>query len=171
VGLPSFCIPPCLLFAERKTNLVFVPAVFFSRIEFLSFFLFFLSFSCVIVVCVCRGSSSPRSLACSLVHSRATFLPSSLCVWFFWLRVHTVLKFRVVCCASVDALVRFLGFCCRFPAPLSTQPALRTQLWFFIFYRNGIPLGLSPLFCFSLSLSLSPVCAGFLVLLLFVLQT
>ncbi len=61
-------IPPGLLFAERKTILVFVPAVFFCRDEFLPSLLSFFLSRVVIVVVVWRRSSSPRSLACSLVH-------------------------------------------------------------------------------------------------------
>jgi hypothetical protein len=120
--------------------------VFFCRIEFLSYFL---SFLCVIVV-VCV--EVVRHLARLLVHSRATFLPSSLlCSGFLVASTHSTLS-------SVLSVVRLLMLSfvswvfvvasqLRFPP----NPALRTQLCVFIFYKNGIPLGLS----FVLSLSLS----------------
>ncbi len=122
--------------------------------SFLSFFLsFFLVCNCC---CLCRGSSSPRSLARSFPRALPFFLLPF--VFGFFGCEYTVLKFRVVCCASVDALVRFLGFSCRFPAPLSTQPALRTQLWFLYFIKTEFHW-VSPLFSLSLSLLFAPCCS------------
>ncbi len=147
--------------------MVFVPAVFFCRDEFLPSLLSFFLSRVVIVVVVWRRSSSPRSLACSLVHSRALpfFLPSvllPLCVWFFLVAsTHSSLSSVLSVVRLFDALVRFLGFCCRFPAPLSAQTRSTYATLVFIFYNNGILLGFSPLVCFSLSLVFAPAFLSF----------
>lgn len=105
-----------------------------------------------------------RSLARSFTRARylSSFLPSFLCVWFFLVAsTHSSLSSVLSVVRLFDALVRFLGFCCRFPAPLSAQTRSTYATLVFIFYNNGILLGLSPLFCFSLSLVFAPAFLSF----------